>query len=241
MRETFSHRDAHVRALLVISAGFLISNCSENIALADDASVETLSTPPPPHHFGDKGDVVIPMLAASIGYGLAGGPQFSAAGFSLQYSEYPTGGDATLKSTLIAFAPSADFFVARHWSIGGQASFLYLRQTADSADGSAAITSATMTVGLAPRIGYAIPLGDHVTLWPRLMIGGSAAGNFADSGPMPVSLMATADLPVIYSFDRHFFVSIAPSVTVAGNPKYGIYDSAISTAFQSVFRAGFVL
>jgi hypothetical protein len=240
MRETFSHRDARVCALLVFSAGFLISNCAENLAFADDESVKTLSTPPPPHHFGDRGDLVIPMLTA--GFGTAGDPEYSAAGFGIDHFSYVSQvGGPRQTGTTYSFTPNADIFIGKHVSIGAA---LHVNYYVDTFADQSSPDDRQLALGFSPRVGYAFPVSDHVSIWPRVSFGMNAY-DAIDSGPLdvlvPFELVAKLDVQFVYSIDRSFYVAVAPSLTLTGFPENGEYASEFEAALGSSFNAGFVL
>ncbi len=68
------------------------------------------------------------------------------------------------KTTASRFEPSIDYFVARHFSLGGALIFSYA--TSSNSNGS----YHEFTSGIAPRIGYDIALSNHFRLWPKASI-----------------------------------------------------------------------
>jgi hypothetical protein len=250
MRESFSHRNAPVCALLVISAGFLISSCAENVAFADDESIKTLSTPPPPHRFGERGDVVLPIAGVAFGTGLSNLGVYSIGPVAFYYSSSPDPGGGRDTSSSFSFDPTADFFVARHLSIGGSILVGYSNTSytpppnADPTTTSPASSQGQISLGLLPRIGYAIPVSEHFSIWPRVGGGMIAVDNTGTSPappPTPFEFRGSADLSFIYHIDKTFFVSVAPGLNVGGAPKTTDAQSEFDLSFGTAATLGFVL
>ena len=214
----------------------MIVQCNESEARADEPP-----SPPPQHHFGDRGDVVFPLLGGSIDLG-GTSAYVSAFGFS-RYSG--ASGAANITTTMVSFAPSADFFVARHFSLGGTVSANYSRYTypAEPAQNMLGSSSGTIHVGIAPRVGFVAPLGEHTALWPRLQIGVGATDTVGDYDGYvvnPFSFTATVDMPFVYAVDRHFYASIAPFVEGTWLPKAGGVSAGTGLALGSHVEVGFV-
>ncbi|MEO7111230.1 MAG: hypothetical protein ABI183_12400 [Polyangiaceae bacterium] len=252
MRETFSLRGAPVRALLGIFAGLLVSNCAENFAFADDETIRTISTPSPAHHFGDRGDVVFPLAGVALGgSGLGGLATYSAGPIGFQYDSSSDDSGGRYTQSYFSIEPTADFFVARHLSIGGTVSVAY-SNLAYSAPSNATPTlgglpssQGELSLGLVPRIGYAFSVGDHVTIWPHIGGGIVASDNTgSDQGPtsIPFQFRGNADLAILYHVDRHFFVSVAPTLFIGGEPKLADVDqSNFLLSFGTDVTLGLVL
>lgn len=240
MRETFALRGAHVRALLGFVVMSTIVECTQKEARADDESVKTLSTPPPPHHFGDRGDLVIPVLSTSIG--TVGSPETSAAGFGISHFSFVAqGGGPRQTGTQYSFTPNADVFVAKHVSIGAALRFNYFVNTYSD---HIFPDDRELALGFSPRVGYTFPVSEHVAIWPRVSFGMNAYDTISTGGPPvqnPFELVTSVDVQVVYSIDRSFYVAVAPSLTVSGFPDNGGYASDFTAAFGSSFNAGFVL
>jgi hypothetical protein len=246
MREAFSLRGAHVRALLVVIAPLIVGDCTEKLAFAEAHTTTSTVESPPTHHFGDKGDVILPVLGGGID--LSNGLTYSVAGMSIshQSTEDVYGRN---NFTAFSFQPSADFFVSRHVSIGGQIGFSYNRFTTHptSYGISQSYGSTDMggfTLGLAPRVGYLFPMSEHFALWPRVAIGAAAQytiGPDAQVPLTPVTISGALDFGLVYAVDRRFYVAFTPSFAVAGFPQVGSGYSSFSTSFDTSFTAGFVL
>jgi hypothetical protein len=155
------------------------------------------ATPPPgeaaprgaiqPQAFGDRGELVI-------------GTDANASVSTQSYDG--------ARTSVVIVDPSVDYFAARHLSIGGALLFSY--QTTGGAS-----PFHDITYGIAPRIGYDIPLSDHFSLWPKASafftrthstIGGTLEPATDDQSNVAVELFA----PVLYHPAPHFFVGFGP-------------------------------
>lgn len=119
--------------------------------------------------FGEPGSLVLDdLLGLGVGPGIVVGPPgigssaVSMTGW-VAYSElkYEAAGGATSVSvSTLAFAPSFDFFVARHLSIGSQVTLFHSSFRSD-------LESSALGGGLRPRIGWVVPVTEGLVLWPR--------------------------------------------------------------------------
>lgn len=152
---------------------------------AESAQAQTPMRP-----FGARGDVVLPDLIGIRSGGLgflgvlasAGGsfgpvapPSISGlVGYDHNVAELPSAG-ATLTSSVdsISVGPSLDVFIANRISIGGMAGFAYGwgTQRFVAQGGETVERGTSFTVGVAPRVGYVIPLAAGFSLWPRAGVG----------------------------------------------------------------------
>jgi hypothetical protein len=113
----------------------------------------------------------------------------------------------------LALLPAADYFIAPHFSVGAQLGFELL-----TGSGS----TNTVFWG-SPRVGYAIPLGTKVSVWPRLGVFLAHASASVSSGG---SSSATGfgvqfSIPVLFHLSRHFFLGAGPylSAQLTGDVK----------------------
>jgi len=125
--------------------------------------------------------------------------------FLLQFAVQSTSaveGEDPDSVTTIQIAPAADFFVTQGLSLGGQVIFIH--QSA----GDSSITG----FGAAPRLGYFLPLGPKVGLWPGLSLAyvhsSADIGDLGDASGYQVFLGARA--PLIFQPADHFFLGIGP-------------------------------
>jgi hypothetical protein len=124
--------------------------------------------------------------------------------FALQFARTEWGGGAT--SSQMFVRPAVDYFVLDHLSVGGGVSIE--RQQADQ--------SRVTWLGVAPRIGYEVPLGESCSLWPIAGIAydravevdwvNSYGGRWMVSGHVRAPLLA--------HLTDHFFVGLGPRLDV---------------------------
>lgn len=70
----------------------------------------------------------------------------------------------------LTFSPGLDVFVARNVSVGGTVQIAYSDNRGYGADGSLVETRAT-TLSAGPRVGYNVPLGSLLSIYPRFTVG----------------------------------------------------------------------
>jgi hypothetical protein len=154
----------------------------------------SLAAPPPSNGsepsfraFGDKGTLSISNeVSGSLSYINVGGTQ----GVSLN------------------LAPGADWFLARHLSIGGDVSL------ALSGFGTGTLAGA---YSLTPRVGYLFSLTRSASLWPRLglqMTAGNASLEGTLTGSAQPTFAMVLDAPLLFHLSDHFYVGVAPTLNV---------------------------
>lgn len=171
------------------------------------------------------GAIVLPdLVGVNASYGVAMGAG-SLGGLSISgpisagHASSPLG----FKTTYVAFTPSADVFVSDRVSVGGR--LAVTRQTAtnvsQSGTGESVVTteseSGGYSVGIAPRIGYALPLGKGVLLWPKFGVAVSRFRNEQNLSPRTLGASIGAELEVglVLPLSRHVILQIAPVVGYA--------------------------
>ncbi len=122
------------------------------------------------------------------------------------------------------FDPGIDWFIVRNLFIGVEGSFDYTYAKSYGADGSL-IENVHTNVGGGVRLGYAIPLGEHVSIAPRISLDvqsvhstQSVVSGKSSSIGTPLGLPSTtsvgpsisAFLPVLVHPAPHFFLGIGP-------------------------------
>lgn len=192
-------------------------------AFAEDADA---APPPAKARFGDAGDVVLgnvlglstyreptamPLggIGAASGIGLAGaGPAAEVAWVSVTSSETQFTNGATWRSSGFRVAPSVDVFVAHRVSLGGMIGVRrsVVSQTLGPQTSEVALWDATFL----PRVGYAIPLGDAVTIWPRARAGLTVHAGSIDVAPV---LRAGLDAPLVFAVSRHVLLDVGPDLS----------------------------
>jgi hypothetical protein len=106
-------------------------------------------------------------------------------------------------TTMIILNPAVDVFVAPNLSLGGE---VLVGLSSSGGNDSTAI-------GIAPRIGYNIPFGSMVSLWPRILVRyvhdtNSSSGAPSSTSNYTVSLLAF--VPVLFQPAPHFFIGGGP-------------------------------
>lgn len=168
--------------------------------------------------FGRRGSVVLDDLFGVFVGSAAPLPGTGAIGFSAGWialsSTKVEGGDASVPGTSSAqssltVAPSLDVFVTDNLTIGGSAAVFARR----ARYGGGGAEMHQYGAGLAPRIGWAVPLGEGLALWPRVRGGfGVAGGDLASAEP---SFSVGADGLLVVALGRHALLDVGPRVSYA--------------------------
>jgi hypothetical protein len=123
----------------------------------------------------------------------------NALGLSAQVSTYTT------SSALTSFdvSPSFDYFVASNVSLGVGATFSHAGRSDGYHDD---------VYEAAPRVGFAVPLGRHVTLHPKLSIGAGSRSSSSSTAEQESRTYVWGGLsaPVLVDVAPHFFVGFGP-------------------------------
>jgi hypothetical protein len=155
-------------------------------ARAAQAEAEQPTAPAPDVAFGDARNLVI------------------AGGFSFAFSHVDSGDDYAYTSA--SLSPSIDYFVLDHLSIGTALSISHNVSTVFGNN----LHSTFLAVN--PRVGYEIPLGKVVSLWPTL---GVSYSRVLQTDAMPDRdwfLSVGASAPLLVHVAKHFFVGGGPYV-----------------------------
>lgn len=200
----------------------------------------------PMRAFGARGELAISDLVgvrtgglgflgvvspASGSFGPVAPPAISGLiGYERNVVELPPEGRTTITMSSLAVAPSFDVFVGNRISLGLTAGFAYgwgdVQYPAEQ--GFPREIGKSMTVGVAPRIGYVVTLGAGFYLWPR--VGGGFTYSRAETfnevqGGEPLRTSVTggtrwtagADVGVIFRPTRHLFFNATPELSVMYN------------------------
>ncbi len=154
---------------------------------ATPASAEQRQTPVPKReHLGQRGQVLIT----------------SGAQLDMRRSLYASPFGGTSGGSSIALAPSVDYLLTDHFTLG--ASIGLGSSRTDEGDKG-------VFFSVSPRVGYHLPLGSSVSLWPQIHVAyGFGAGAFANYTQWSVGGAA----PIIVALAPHFFVGAGPDFTV---------------------------
>jgi hypothetical protein len=123
-------------------------------------------------------------------------------------------------TTSIWLAPSADIFVTDHLSVGG---LIEVGHTWGAIEGGGRRVElpGTMSLTFMPRVGFYVPLGDRIGIWPRAGFGWSSieSVSFLSTGSAPTretfrAMLLDVDLSLVYRFGETFFMRAGPEVGV---------------------------
>ena len=130
-------------------------------------------------------------------------------------------------STVLAIAPSADYFIAPNLSLGGLVGIRYVSNNEPA--GSLFVSGNITTVTAEARVGYDLALADTLSLWPRIGIGYShgSSGGSTPTASYAVPLVAFA--PLLWHPSRHFFLGAGPIFTTPLVERSGGVDQPKTT------------
>jgi hypothetical protein len=212
----------------------------------------TASAQAPARPFGARGQVVVEDLvavrssgmgflgvltSASSSFGPVAPPAFSGlVGYERYETKVPVANGLVITVNTVSVAPSLDVFVANRVSLGLTAGFAYGwgGQQMPAEGGAVSERGTAYTFGIAPRVGYVVPLGAGFSLWPRLGAGftlSRADTAYVSPGQpaRPTSLTGGyrvsggLDLGVVFRPTRNIFFSATPELSVA----YSAYGQRI--------------
>jgi hypothetical protein len=164
--------------------------------------------------------------AGGIGY--AGPIGFSTQSYNLNVfgATGAVAGYDTIHATTIWLAPSADYFLFEHISIGAILELAWNSSnytvTTYGTQGSSASLPSTFNFTLIPRAGYLLNLAEKWALWPRVGLGfgvlqENSVSQAGGGNPQTVSSSPTflldVDVGVLYRLDNHFFLRAGPELT----------------------------
>jgi hypothetical protein len=142
--------------------------------------------------------------------------------------------------TGFSLGPAADYFVVDNLSLGLELLFGYDSSsppagTTASGTGTATASSPSTNgtlYGIAPRIGYNVPLGGSMSIWPKVFLeqaGYSLGGAGAGYGNIQ---LVGAYVPFLYHPVPHFYVGLGPNVlTELGSHTNGVGATSKVTSY----------
>lgn len=217
------------------------------VSFATPASAGDLLTPT-----GGKGQLVLEQVAGFRAGGAPGGSGISFAGFlGFNYGRYSQdhtngqGGYTATNYTSFWIAPSADFFVIDHLSLGG---LLELSTTSSSVDDKQTATAPVQNISLPtttnftilPRVGWMFGIGDRFGIWPR--VGAGYASRQTASGQNPndkttfSGFVLDADVSFILRVNETFFVNLTPEFSFlpgSASVTNGPLTTSVSASYTS--------
>jgi hypothetical protein len=170
-------------------------------AIAVKSAVSTASAADRP--FGTPGDIVLT----------------NGLGLSLSHSILePAGAAAGSRHSVVQVHPNLDAFVLPGLSLGGGPSYAHAWWRYENSGGAARYRGSDDSLGIAFRVGYALNLGDRVTLWPGAAVWYSRLWSRSNVPVAPGDdRMARGgvggDLLGLFHVTPSFFVGFGPRVT----------------------------
>jgi hypothetical protein len=148
-------------------------------------------------------------FAGGISAGVGAGVLTPATMLDLGGATYSNNGGSQVG---VGLAPAADYFVIDNLSLGLELLLGYLSYSPPSVPGVTVKSGNLTEYGIAPRVGYNIPLTSSLSLWPKVFFehaGYSLGGSLAGYGN--VQLLG-AYVPVLYHPVPHFYVGLGPNI-----------------------------
>lgn len=185
---------------------------------------------------GKRGTIVLDRIVglSSVGSGSlfqAGILTFSHTRQKYYWSETTT--------TSVGIRPSLDVFVSNRITIGGDLGFGYTWRSSSPAPGAIGgigqiVPYSGFTVKAAPRIGYYVPIGDTLAIWPRAALGIDAGYRTTDVRAPGIEA-DEVDLRLHAALDVDLVVPITPHLTFLVGPRaVGILADARNQETASV-------
>jgi hypothetical protein len=146
--------------------------------------------------FGGAGQLVIsddqPLVGTAASAPLTPAPPSSISAASFEFATVSDNGGS---GTAFALSPSLDYFVINGLSLG--LNFLVGVLNPAHPDNASSVNETIF--GIAPRIGYNLPISDTVSFWPKVYFGYIT---YSASGSGPVSVSSGGDQTGIGLLDR---------------------------------------
>lgn len=200
-------------------------------------------------HPGERHTLVVDQISgfrASLGGGLS---FYGPIGFTSQKTTVPALNSAVTRETVITtntlyVAPSADYFVVDHLSIGG---IFQIASTSGSQEvrltTGSSVTSDVPTVtnlSLVPRVGYMFAPSDRWGIWPRLGFGYTSNASVSGSGNDATTTkfsgpILNLDVGVLYRFNEALFFRLAPDLAFGVGNSLSISRSGTSLSASSEY------
>lgn len=123
------------------------------------------------------------------------------------------------RTSSVGIAPSFDVFVSDRFTVGGRV--VAFRSTSayvgpSPTDGTPAVTTSSngYSAGIAPRIGYVVPLTESIALWPQVGLAVNQSRYELEGVSRTLSRGVAAELEVglLVPLGRHVVVRLAPTL-----------------------------
>jgi hypothetical protein len=193
---------------------FLLVPLTPGLARAQEAPAPSPASVAPPR-FGESGQFVI-----------SAGSTFNVGHATYSGGPTPTPG----ATTWFQIEPSVDYFVLRGLSVGAS---VFYQHSAESGMPS----SDAIDVG--PRVGFNVPLGDHVSFWPTASL---FYGDTFESGDQTSALAVRLYAPLLVHPAPHLFAGLGPYVfsdlSVVTHSPQGNVDQMRATVYALQLTMG---
>jgi hypothetical protein len=131
----------------------------------------------------------------------------------------------------IGLAPSLDYFVTDHISVGGRIGAAVTESSTNTgpATGVSVPDAHGYAFTMMPRVGYAIPLSSSFTLWPRLGIGYDVSRATRDAAARDLShaFYTRVNVGLVVRLAKHVVLDVGPTLTYSNSvteaPYSGFY------------------
>ena len=215
------------------------------VAHAQESGVPPAGKEPSKRALGERGEVVLDLFGGQSGLGgyntfvLFAGPVSVTSSSSERVDE--SGARSSHESTGVGLAPSVDVFVLEGLSLGGRATAAWLSSEVRTtpppgvgALGGLQGDSHGHTIGVAPRIGYALALSETWAIWPRLSGGVDVTRQQFEGLGRTVSrtFSGAIDVGVVLRLGRHALFDFGPVVAYRSTHTDGQLG-AVSVGFPS--------
>lgn len=194
-----------------------------------------------------RGSVVLPDLFGLSSLPVAGVPGLAGVGgvlFTGPISFGFTSSEGGSHSSSIGLTPSFDVFVSDHVTLGGRigafrSTATYVQQPATGGATTATTSSEGYAIGIAPRVGYVLPLTESLALWPQVGLDVYESRTETDGTGRTLwrSFGAEVELGLLVPLGSHVVVRLAPTLAYSHASSDGPGLSGLSGDGDSV-RAG---
>jgi len=163
---------------------------------------------------------------------------FGTTGAEIRHSD---GSVTTSRGTHFGLAPSLDVFVTDRLSLGGRGHIDYFSSRYDSSGaGMGGLEATGYGVGLWPRVGYVVPLGEAVALWPRLEVGADVTRQAFRTGERSLVRRWGAELDVglVVRVAKHLLLDLGPVVAYSLTEQDGGLHASVARATSDGVSGG---
>ena len=164
--------------------------------------------------FGGAGQLAVSddqPLGSILATGIAPVPPSAESTASFQFASVSDNGGS---GTSFVVAPAADYFVIGNLSLGANILFGLV----SPAHGNTGNGISETLFGIAPRVGYNIPISDSLSFWPKVFFGyttvsssGGSTVNGVSTNPGFNSTGIGVFAPLMIDPAPHFFLGIGPN------------------------------